>query len=127
DPGPADGRSGGARQEGQQGQEEVEAGRRVMSVSWYDVLGVAPDATTDEIRAAWREATADLEPTDRRFDLYNQAAKVLLDADSRAAYDADGSDAGKPGDEPLAPDVANDANDADDADDADEFDTADDA
>lgn len=58
-----------------------------MSASWYDVLGVAPDATHDEIRSAWRDATADLEPTDRRFDLYNQAAKVLLDPEARADYD----------------------------------------
>ncbi|WP_110206740.1 J domain-containing protein [Nocardioides daejeonensis] len=58
-----------------------------MSASWYDVLGVAPEASEEEIRAAWREATADLEPTDRRFDLYNQAAKVLLDTQARAAYD----------------------------------------
>jgi Mce-associated membrane protein len=57
--------------------------------SWYDLLGVAPDATTDEIRAAWRSAIADLDPTDRRFGLLNQAAEVLLDEQSRAAYDAE--------------------------------------
>ncbi|WP_235736320.1 J domain-containing protein [Nocardioides alcanivorans] len=60
-----------------------------MSASWYDVLGVAPDATEAEIRAAWKAATSDLEPTDRRFDLYNSAAKVLLDAEARAGYDAE--------------------------------------
>lgn len=60
-----------------------------MGASWYDVLGVAPEATDDEIRVAWRAATADLEPTDRRFDLYNQAAKVLLDPQARADYDDD--------------------------------------
>ena len=46
-------------------------------------------ATTDEIRAAWRDAIADLTPADRRFRLYNQAAEVLLDPEQRAAYDAE--------------------------------------
>ena len=58
------------------------------SPSWYDLLGVAPDAPADEIRAAWRTAIADLDPTDRRFATLNQAAEVLLDPDRRAAYDA---------------------------------------
>lgn len=60
-----------------------------MSASWYDVLGVDPSATDDEIRAAWRASIADLDPTDRRFTLYNEAAGVLLDRDRRAAYDAE--------------------------------------
>lgn len=59
-----------------------------MSASWYEVLGVARDASTEEIRDAWRDAIADFDPTDRRFGLYNDAAKVLLDAEARAAYDA---------------------------------------
>ena len=57
--------------------------------SWYDLLGVAPDATVDEIRAAWRSAIADLDPTDRRFGPLNLAAGVLLDPQRRAAYDAE--------------------------------------
>jgi Mce-associated membrane protein len=57
--------------------------------SWYDVLGVEPDATTEEIRSAWRAAIADLDPTERRFRSLNQAAEVLLDEQSRAAYDAE--------------------------------------
>lgn len=57
--------------------------------SWYDLLGVAPDATSDEIRAAWRGQIADLDPTDRRFGVLNQAAEVLLDPSRRAAYDAE--------------------------------------
>lgn len=59
------------------------------SPSWYDLLGVAPDATADEIRATWRAAIADLDPTDRRFTVLNQAAEVLLDPAARAAYDAE--------------------------------------
>ncbi|KRF12954.1 J domain-containing protein [Nocardioides sp. Soil796] len=58
-----------------------------MSASWYDVLGVGRDATTDEIRAAWKESIGSLEPTDRRFKVYNEAAGVLLDDEQRAAYD----------------------------------------
>jgi Mce-associated membrane protein len=57
--------------------------------SWYDLLGVAPDATVDEVRAAWRSAIADLDPTDRRFGPLNRAAEVLLDPQRRAAYDAE--------------------------------------
>ena len=77
-----------------------------MSVSWYDVLGVAPAATEDEIRTAWRAATSDLEPTDRRFDLYNQAAKVLLDPEARADYDrAQGAEAASSEAESASPEV----------------------
>lgn len=57
--------------------------------SWYDLLGVAPDASADEIRAVWRAQIADLDPTDRRFAVFNQAAEVLLDPTRRAAYDAE--------------------------------------
>jgi len=57
--------------------------------NWYDLLDVEPTATSDEIRAAWRGAVADLDPTDRRFRVYNRAAEVLLDDDRRAAYDAE--------------------------------------
>ncbi|WP_299049873.1 DnaJ domain-containing protein [uncultured Nocardioides sp.] len=60
-----------------------------MTPSWYDVLDVAPDASTEEIRAAWRASVADLDPTDRRFAVLNRAAKVLLDPDARAAHDAE--------------------------------------
>ena len=60
-----------------------------MSLNLYDVLDVSEDATTDEIRAAWKAAIADLDPTDRRFRAYNSAASRLLDGDRRAAYDAE--------------------------------------
>ena len=55
----------------------------------YDLLDVAPDASEPEIRAAWKSAIAELDPTDRRFRAYNQAAEVLLDPQQRAAYDAE--------------------------------------
>ncbi|MDZ5622810.1 hypothetical protein [Nocardioides bizhenqiangii] len=60
-----------------------------MSVSLYDLLDVDEDATPEQIRAAWKAAIADLDPTDRRFRAFNDAAGVLLDADKRAAYDAE--------------------------------------
>ena len=61
----------------------------MTSPTWYDLLDVEPDAATDDIRAAWKSAIADLDPTDRRFRTLNEAAAVLLDADKRAAYDAE--------------------------------------
>jgi len=60
-----------------------------MNASWYDVLDVPSTASGDEIRTAWRRAVADLDPTDRRFRVFNQAAEVLLDPNERAAYDAE--------------------------------------
>lgn len=57
--------------------------------SWYDLLDVEPDASADEVRAAWRAKIAELDPTDRRFARLNQAAEVLLDPARRAAYDAE--------------------------------------
>ncbi len=59
-----------------------------MSVDWYDLLDVPRDADSDTIRAAWKAAVADLDPTDKTFRVYSQAAEVLLDPDRRAAYDA---------------------------------------
>lgn len=60
-----------------------------MSANLYDILDVDESASVEEIRAAWKSAVADLDPTDRRFRAYNDAAAVLLDADKRAAYDAE--------------------------------------
>ena len=56
--------------------------------SWYDLLGIDHDATPEEVRSAWRSRIADLDPTDRRFAVLNQAAEVLLDPKTRSAYDA---------------------------------------
>ncbi|WP_408896942.1 J domain-containing protein [Nocardioides sp. R1-1] len=58
-------------------------------MSLYDLLDVEETASADEIRAAWKAAIADLDPTERRFRAYNDAAGVLLDPDKRAAYDAE--------------------------------------
>ncbi len=59
-----------------------------MSPSLYDLLNVDESASTEEIRAAWKAAIADLDPTDRRFRAFNQAAETLLDPERRRAYDA---------------------------------------
>jgi len=74
-----------------------------MNLSCYDVLDVDPTASAEEIRTAWRRAVAELDPTDRRFRAYNQAAEVLLDPDRRAAYDAELA-ASRPEPEPSAVD-----------------------
>ena len=60
-----------------------------MNANWYDLLDVERDAPDADIRAAWKTAIADLDPTDRRFRVYNQAAEVLLDPERRATYDAE--------------------------------------
>lgn len=60
-----------------------------MTISLYDLLDVDETAGPDDIKAAWKTAIADLDPTDRRFRAYNDAAAVLLDADRRATYDAE--------------------------------------
>jgi Mce-associated membrane protein len=61
----------------------------MASPSWYDVLDLDASASESEVRAVWKAAIADLDPSDRRFRLLNQAAEVLLDRDHRAAYDAE--------------------------------------
>jgi Mce-associated membrane protein len=61
----------------------------MASVTWYDLLGVERDATPEQIRVAWREATDRAEPGASQFKKYNEAAEVLLDARARSAYDAE--------------------------------------
>jgi Mce-associated membrane protein len=60
-----------------------------MNPSLYDLLDADESATTDEIRGAWKAAIADLDPTDRRFRAYTQAAETLLDPERRSEYDAE--------------------------------------
>jgi len=57
--------------------------------TWYDVLDVSRESSSEEIREAWKAQIADLGPGDRRFDALNRAAKVLLDPAARAAYDVE--------------------------------------
>jgi Mce-associated membrane protein len=60
-----------------------------VNPSLYDLLNVDETASTDDIRAAWKAAIADLDPSDRRFRAFNQAAETLLDPERRRAYDAE--------------------------------------
>jgi len=63
----------------------------VANPTWYDILGVAPDATPEQIKAAWRNATDKFEPGTgaSQFRLFNEAADVLLDPEKRKEYDAE--------------------------------------
>lgn len=66
-----------------------------MDVTLYTVLGVAEDATPDDVRRAWREAARALHPdrhpnkpdADERFKAAAEAWETLGDADRRAEYD----------------------------------------
>lgn len=82
-----------------------------MTANLYDLLDVPESASEQEIRTAWKAAIADLDPTERRFRAFNDAAGVLLDPDARAAYDADlaaarDAEAGAEGREDRAESVA---------------------
>lgn len=70
----------------------------MSSPTWYDLLGVEPDATPDQIKAAWRDATDKFEPGSGagQFRLFNEAADVLLDPARRAEYDAELAGAAAP-------------------------------
>jgi Mce-associated membrane protein len=64
-----------------------------MDPSLYDILGVPPDASTDQIKRAWRDAADRFEPgsggSGAQFRLFNEAAEVLLDPARRTTYDED--------------------------------------
>jgi len=72
----------------------------MASVTWYDVLGVVPDAGVDDIRQAWQARTAALQPdalagapqgvldaADRARRAVAEAWRVLADPTARASYD----------------------------------------
>ncbi|MFC6755434.1 MULTISPECIES: J domain-containing protein [Haloarcula] len=71
-----------------------------MTETFYDVLGVAEDATTDEIESAYRERLKETHPDVSDDEDAGQATKrlieardVLVDEDERARYDRLGHDA----------------------------------
>jgi curved DNA-binding protein CbpA len=59
--------------------------------NYYDLLGVSPDATPDEMKAAYRQLVKQHHPdTGAESDFIhqlNEAYAVLSDPDRRAAYD----------------------------------------
>ncbi len=69
-------------------------------ISWYDVLGVLPDASADDILQAWRVRNAALQPgvlagappevapaADRAQHMVEEAFRVLADPVARESYD----------------------------------------
>lgn len=93
-------------------------------VTWYDVLGVRPDATTGDIRAAWQARRTALAPgllagapagvlaaADRAVKSVDQAGRVLGAPTARASYDEEigvtrpGEGLEPPGAGPTGPDV----------------------
>jgi curved DNA-binding protein CbpA len=68
----------------------------------YDTLGVAPDATPDEIKQAKRRAAKRAHPdmggSDEQMAAVNRAYEVLSDPETRSHYDQTGEDPRSPSD-----------------------------
>ena len=97
----------------------------ISGITWYDVLGVLPDAPTEDIRTAWEERRAVLQPAalagappevlpaaERARQVVDEAAGVLADPAARAWYDQQigfarpGEGLAPPGRGPSGPDVS---------------------
>ncbi|WP_254863233.1 molecular chaperone DnaJ [Halovivax gelatinilyticus] len=70
-----------------------------MSEDFYDVLGVSPDASADEIKKAYRKKATEYHPdvsddpdAEEKFKKIQKAKQVLTDEDKRSAYDRMGHD-----------------------------------
>ena len=93
-------------------------------ITWYDVLGVLPDATPDDIREAWQARKAALQPgtlagatpevvsaAQRALRATDEAWRVLADPAARESYDEDigflrpGEGLASPSRGPSGPDV----------------------
>jgi len=62
--------------------------------TYYDILGVSPEATPEEVRAAYRKLVKQYHPdinpdpdAQERFIAIQQAYETLIDPDARARYD----------------------------------------
>ena len=97
----------------------------ISGITWYDVLGVLPDAPPEDIRAAWQARKAALQPAalagappdvlpaaDRARQVVDEAGGVLADPAARASYDQQigfarpGEGLSSPGRGPSGPDVS---------------------
>ena len=97
----------------------------ISGITWYDVLGVLPDAPPEDIRAAWQARKAVLRPAalagappdvlpaaDRARQVVDEAWGVLADPAARASYDEEigflrpGEGLAPPGRGPSGPDVS---------------------
>ena len=93
-------------------------------ITWYDVLGVLPDAAPDDIREAWQARQAALQAgtlagassevlaaADRARQAVQEAWRVLADPAARESYDEEvgfarpGEGLAPPGRGPMGPDV----------------------
>ena len=70
-----------------------------MSEDFYDVLGVSPDASAEEIKQAYRSKATEYHPdvsddpdAEEKFKKIQKAKKVLTDEEKRKAYDRMGHD-----------------------------------
>ena len=76
-----------------------------MAKTLYDTLGVAKNATPDEIKKSYRKLAREFHPdknagdkdAEERFKEVQTAYDVLSDADKRKQYDRNGSQNGRPG------------------------------
>jgi hypothetical protein len=94
-------------------------------VTWYDVLGVLPDALPEDIREAWQARKAALQPgmlagapadvlsaAERALQAVEEAWRVLADPAARESYDEDigfrrlGEGLAPPSRGPSGPDVS---------------------